>query len=429
MIQGHLYTRSTSRMVIDAARRLLSKVLVRSYGSSPLSEMAHFMNGTSYDTGLISDAGVPIIRIANITDPLSHYIRTPERFEERFSVAAGDLLVSWSASFKSVIWSGPSGVLNQHIFKVTEKIGFSRSFVRHMIEAAFVEMRQNVVGIGMMHLRRGDFIGHNVPCPPYAVQVEVARYLDFLERGDEIFENSLPADLMETHRVIENVKMIDAQLSEVRRLRQEIQDDAKSLLHSVFHRLIQGAPYRPLAEIAPIVRRPVTIALDGAYPELGARSFGKGTFHKPTLRGAELDWQKLFRVHSGDLVISNIKAWEGAIAVATDADHGRVGLHRYITCVAKNGLATPEFLCFYLLTNEGIEQIQSASPGSADRNRTLAMSRLEEIRVPVPPIDQQQEFSALQAKVAAIHQAQAANQSELDALLPAVLDKAFRGEL
>lgn len=229
--------------------------------------------------------------------------------------------------------------------------------------------------------------------------------------------------------IVSRIQRVATRLDEARRLRQEIQDDAKALLHSVFHRLIQGAAYRPLAEVAPIVRRPVAIELDGIYPELGARSFGKGLFHKPTLSGADLDWQKLFRIHAGDLVISNIKAWEGAIAVAGEADHGRVGSHRYITCVAKEGVSTPEFLCFYLLTNEGIEQVQGASPGSADRNRTLAISRLEQLRVPVPTIEKQREFSTLQTKIAAIHQAQAANQPELDALLPAVLDKAFKGEL
>ncbi|WP_295581053.1 restriction endonuclease subunit S [uncultured Lamprocystis sp.] len=235
--------------------------------------------------------------------------------------------------------------------------------------------------------------------------------------------------VIEQDQVVARIEAVTTRLDEARRLRQEIQGDAKALLHSVFHRLIQGAAYRPLAEVAPIVRRPVAIELDGVYPELGARSFGKGLFHKPTLSGADLDWQKLFRVHTGDLVISNIKAWEGAIAVAGEADHGRVGSHRYITCVARDGIATPEFLCFYLLTNEGIEQVQGASPGSADRNRTLAMGRLEQLIVPVPTIEKQREFSTLQVKVTAIQQTQAANQPELDALLPAVLDKAFKGEL
>lgn len=184
-----------------------------------------------------------------------------------------------------------------------------------------------------------------------------------------------------------------------------------------------------MAEVAPIVRRPVMIEPDGKYLELGVRSFGKGVFHKPTLIGAELDWQKLYRIHTGDLVISNIKAWEGAIAVASNNDHERVGSHRYITCVPQDNIITSGFLCFYLLSDEGIKQVQAASPGSADRNRTLAIKRLEKIKISTPPFNKQLWFNRLQAQVAAIHQTQTDNQVELDALLPSLLSKAFKGEL
>jgi len=249
-------------------------------------------------------------------------------------------------------------------------------------------------------------------------------------RPDAFLSIQIPAPpIAEQRRIVAKIDAIATRIDETKRLRQEIRDDANALLHSVFHRLIQGAAYRPLAEVAPIVRRRVEIELDGEYPELGVRSFGRGVFHKPTLIGADLDWQKLYRVHAGDLVISNIKAWEGAIAVASDSDHDRVGSHRYITCVPKEGAVAADFICFYLLTQEGLEQIGHASPGSADRNRTLAMKRLEQVAIPIPGIDRQQDFSALQSKVAGIRQTHAENQTELDALLPAVLDKAFKGML
>jgi len=238
----------------------------------------------------------------------------------------------------------------------------------------------------------------------------------------------LPA-LSEQQKIVAKIESLVAKINEARQLRQEILTDARAMLQSTFQQLIEGAKYRPMAEIAPIVRRKVEIDMDGEYPELGARSFGKGIFHKPTLIGAELDWQKLYHVQDGDLVISNIKAWEGAIAVASRNDHDRVGSHRYITCVPKEGVATANYLCFYLLTEAGLGKVQAASPGSADRNRTLAMKRLEKIEVPVLNYDKQIWFNSLQAKVAAIQQAQAENQTELDALLPAILDRAFRGEL
>lgn len=235
--------------------------------------------------------------------------------------------------------------------------------------------------------------------------------------------------LDEQRRIVAKVESLVGKIDEAKRLLEEIQRDAQAMLHSAFQQVLEGAEYRLMAEVAPIVRRPVKIELDGEYLELGARSFGKGLFHKPTLIGAELDWQKLFQIHAGDLVISNIKAWEGAIAVAGENDHNRVGSHRYLTCVPQKDVIIASFLCFYLLRREGIEKIQNASPGSVDRNRTLAASRLVQIEVPVPAYEKQLWFNQLQAKVAAIQKAQAESQVELDALLPAILDRAFKGEL
>lgn len=252
------------------------------------------------------------------------------------------------------------------------------------------------------------------------------KYLDenkFLDK--QIF---LPA-LAEQKRVVAKTLKFKNKIELAQKIRIEILSDLHVLLTSAFHKLIEGAVYKPMSEVAPIVRRQIEITVDGEYPELSARSFGKGIFHKPTLIGAELDWQKLYTVHSGDLVLSNIKAWEGAIAAAGENDHGRVGSHRYITCVPVEGVTTANFLAFYLLTQEGIEQVQAASPGSADRNRTLAMKRLEKIKVPVPDYDKQLWFNQLQSYVEKIKQAQSENATELEALMPSILDKAFKGEL
>ena len=249
-------------------------------------------------------------------------------------------------------------------------------------------------------------------------------------RPERFLEISIPLpDIKEQRRIVAKLETLSAKINEAKLKRQEIQTDAQSMLRSVFQEIIEGTEYHPMAEAAPIVRRKVEVDMAGQYPELGVRSFGKGVFHKPTIIGSELDWQKLYRVEKGDLVISNIKAWERAIAVAGRTDHNRVGSHRYITCVPKKDFITADFLCFYLLTDDGIEKVQEASPGSADRNRTLAMKRLENIDVPVPNYDKQLWFDSLQTKVATIKQAQSDNQAELDGLLPALLDKAFKGEL
>ena len=57
------------------------------------------------------------------------------------------------------------------------------------------------------------------------------------------------------------------------------------------------------------------------------------------------------------------------------------------------------------------------------------MARLNKFTVPVPDYDKQLWFNQLQSYVEKIKQAQSENATELEALIPSILDKAFKGEL
>ena len=151
-----------------------------------------------------------------------------------------------------------------------------------------------------------------------------------------------------------------------------MQDDigrqSYQLLLSLYGDLIADAPTLPMSKLAPIVRRPVEVDPTIDYFELGICSFGNGTFHKPALKGLELGTKRIFWIEPGDLLLSNVFAWEGAIAVVKPEDQGRVGSHRFISCVPKAGVATSAYLCFHFLTPQGLQQIGEASPGGAGRN-------------------------------------------------------------
>jgi type I restriction enzyme S subunit len=153
-------------------------------------------------------------------------------------------------------------------------------------------------------------------------------------------------------------------------------------------------PSVKLSEIAPITRRPIEVDASASYPELGIRSFGKGTFHKPALSGMNVGTKRLFRIEPGDLVFSNVFAWEGAVAVATDNDAERYGSHRFIACTVDENRADARYLCQYLLSPPGILKLQAASPGGAGRNRTLGIDKLGEIEVPLPPVIEQRRIVA-----------------------------------
>lgn len=233
--------------------------------------------------------------------------------------------------------------------------------------------------------------------------------------------------LDEQRRIVEKLDRVAALVDDRRNAIEAAERETQALLLKAFQRAIDGAPLRPMAEVAPLVRRPVEIDPDAAYPELGVRSFGRGTFHKPELPGVEVGNKKLFRICPGDLVFNIVFAWEGAVAVAQPEDDGRVGSHRFLTCVPAPDTATVEFLRFNFSTSEGLQKLGEASPGGAGRNRTLGLKKLESLQVPVPPIGRQHWFDRLQAKAHEARTIRANTAQDVEALIPAMLHEIFDG--
>lgn len=252
-------------------------------------------------------------------------------------------------------------------------------------------------GTANMSMKVTDIVGVEIPLPPLPEQQAIVARLDALA---------------------EKTRQVEAHLDAVER-------DAEHLLALRFRDAIADAPMRPMAEVAPFVRRPVEIDIETRYREVGARSFGKGLFIKPDFDGAEATWQKPVWINKGDLVLSNIKAWEGAIAIAGDEHDGCIASHRYITCVPNPELATAGFLAYYLLSEDGLEKIGLASPGTADRNRTLSLGNLGKIEVLLPPLAVQQTFDRLQAEIATLKAKHTAIRQANAALIPATLERVF----
>ena len=235
--------------------------------------------------------------------------------------------------------------------------------------------------------------------------------------------------LPEQRRIVARIEELADLVAEAKRLQASVLADSKALLMSAYRQITRNAERKPMNQVAPLTRRPASIDVDAIYPQISVRSFGNGTFYQPALLGAEITWQKPYQVKECDILISNIKAWEGAVAVVAPEDDGRYGSHRYLTCVPIPGIATAGFVCFHLLTPEGLYHLGEASPGSADRNRTLNSELLMQIPIPVIAIEDQRWFDKLREESKLLATKQAASAVELGALMPSILDKAFRGDL
>lgn len=148
-----------------------------------------------------------------------------------------------------------------------------------------------------------------------------------------------------------------------------------------------------VGEVMTLIRRPVDVTPEGTYREIGIRSFGNGVFHKPPVSGEELGSKRVFYIEPGDLLFSNVFAWEGAVALASDQDAGRIGSHRFMTYQVNTTKADPRYLLHYFYGGPGLQTIRQASPGSAGRNRTLGISTFERHLIQLPPLDEQRRIA------------------------------------
>lgn len=156
--------------------------------------------------------------------------------------------------------------------------------------------------------------------------------------------------------------------------------------------------YMPVGEVLKLDRKPIDPDPTREYVSIGIRSFGKGIFHYPPTPGNKLGRLRFFEMQPDRLVISNIKGWEGAIAVSSEDERDCVASNRFLSYAPIDERIDVRWARWYFLSEPGLEQIRRTSPGSADRNRTLAIDRFEALKIPVPEIlDQQRQVEYLNA--------------------------------
>jgi type I restriction enzyme S subunit len=90
------------------------------------------------------------------------------------------------------------------------------------------------------------------------------------------FEIPLPAP-PEQQRIVARIEELAAKIEEALRLRKEVESSLRGVSLGAYREITKGARRLPIAEVAPLIRRPVGVEPSVKYHELGIRSFGKGT--------------------------------------------------------------------------------------------------------------------------------------------------------
>ena len=242
-------------------------------------------------------------------------------------------------------------------------------------------------------------------------------------------EISLPL-LEEQRRIVAKIDELAAKIGEARGLQQRTIEDAWTLLEStranIFKKMSSSWKVKKLDEVAPI-------NMGQSPPGESYNTFADGIplLNGPTEFGEKyptpVQWTtaptKLCK--PGDILLCVRGATTGRLNWA-DKEYciGR-GL---AALTPKSELGVPEYVYHFVETQT--QEMLGLAAGSTFPN--LPGAKLKVLEIPVPPILEQRRVVAyldsIQEKIKPLRYLQSQTATELEALLPSILDEAFKGE-
>ena len=153
-----------------------------------IGDMFSLINGCAFKPEDWKPSGTPIIRIQNLNDPSAEFNYSQAPGPERNRIEFGDLLFAWSgtlgSSFGARVWNGPSGVLNQHIFKVLmDERQITLPFALLVLARVEEDIAKKSHGFkaSFVHVKKSDLVKVELPLPALPEQQRIAACLSSLD--------------------------------------------------------------------------------------------------------------------------------------------------------------------------------------------------------------------------------------------------------
>jgi len=234
--------------------------------------------------------------------------------------------------------------------------------------------------------------------------------------------------LAEQRRIVARIEELAAQINEAHNLRQQAAEEMEAFIIAV-HVSLAGSRSRKLGNILQLEEDQVPVSLEQDYPQIGVKGFGGGLFSKPAVSGMQTTYRTFNRLFDGALILSQVKAWEGAVAVGDSSLSGQFVSPEYRTFRCNSQELLPDYLAVVVSTEWFWSQLRHATRGVGARRERTRPDQFLALEMPIPDVRQQAKGVRIFRELRTLKRLQAETAAELDALLPSILDRAFKGEL
>jgi len=275
-------------------------------------------------------------------------------------------------------------------------------------------------------------------------------------RPERFLEIEIPLpSLDEQRRTVARIEELAAKIEEAQKLRRQAAEEAEALvissLSNIFgyifpDRLPDGWTWKSLSDLILNKNQGMTTGpfgtllqkseiLENGVPILGIANVQANRFISgfvDYVSPQKADFLSSYWLESGDIVVARSGTVGRSCVVPDGLNPAPIMSTNLIRIRPNTNDFLPELLCMLLNGSRLVERHKDSECRGSSRN-FFTQKILSKLQIPTPPIDEQRRIVArldeLQAQVDGLKRHQVRTAEELDALLPSVLDRAFRGQL
>jgi type I restriction enzyme S subunit len=154
-------------------------------------------------------------------------------------------------------------------------------------------------------------------------------------------------------------------------------------------------PLLPLGDILTPISRPESVDPEKIYRILGAHWYAEGLYIKDIKSGSQIQADKVYRVEQGDFVYNRLFAWKGSFAVATAKDNNCYVSNEFPSFTINRDKVNTQYLQRYFCRASAWDEALGLSSGGTPTSRNrLKEDKLLSMRIPLPPLEEQQRIVA-----------------------------------
>jgi type I restriction enzyme S subunit len=323
------------------------------------------------------------------------------------------------------------------VAEIDAKVG-GFGMIPEALDGAIVSSHYFLFGVDVGKVSRA-FLEYFIHTPAFRDQVEAQGSTNYAAiRPSQVLDYEMPLPpLSEQQRIVTRIEALATLAREAVALRSQAMKERNALARFSLA-TFTSAPLQPLRELCNQITdgehaTPQRVD-DEQVPLVTAKNVRDG--HLDLRRTdfvsretAESCWRRC-RPRPGDVLMVCVGATTGRVCRLVDPPD-MVIVRSVAMMRPRADVIDPRFLEYALESREVQDQIWNLVKQAAQP--CLYINRMERLAIPVPSLAEQsrvvEELDALQSSMTTLAHLQDETASELDALLPAILDRAFKGEL